>query len=121
MAKAGANQHQRRITVRKAADCIGSSADFAVQAFNAVVAANLQPMLMRIMSVSQGFFYAVLQRLRGGPQFHLAELVRNLRSLAPTGISVFLREDYLEHIAHFFGMFAGNVAEHMRMKCTMQR
>ena len=53
-------------------DGIGSSADFTIDTFNAVIAANPKPRLMRKIRVGQDFAHSVTKRT--GSTFHFGGL-----------------------------------------------
>ena len=103
-------EHQSAVTVREAANRMGTSPDLTVDPFNTVVGADTQPMLRRVVRISQRFGDAILQRFCGAAELGFPQILCHFLRFAQTGGLVFLRKDRLEHRADFFGTGAGYLA-----------
>lgn len=116
MAKSGADQHQRRVSVRKAAHHTGAPADFPVQPFYDIVGANSRPMLRGEVCIGQSFFHAVLNLFCRLLQFHSTKFCHHCRGLLTSRFFVLLGMDGLEHFSDQFHLGFGNHREHVAVK-----
>lgn len=60
MAESGTDQHESRVTVRETAHHSGTVADFSIEPFNDIVAADAGPVFAGKVAVSQSFLNTIL-------------------------------------------------------------
>ena len=100
MAKAGADQHQGRVTVRERPYHAGPAADLTVQPLDHVVGADARPVFAGKIAVGQRLLNAVLDLLGSLLQLHGAQLGDHSLRLLTGRLFALLRVDRLEHFCH---------------------
>ena len=116
MSQAGANQHQRAVSIREGTDSLGAALDLSIQAFQSIVRADPGPVLTGKTHISQSLFYALLDLLCSCIQFHLTQSICNLGGLFPGRSETFLGMDRLEHHSYFSDLAIRDYREHIAVE-----
>ena len=114
MAKAGTDQHQGGVAVRKCPHHAGAPTDLTVQPLDHVAGTDAGPMLAGKITVGQRLLNAVLDLLGSLLQFHGAQLGDHSLCLLAGRLLTLLGVDRLEHFATILTLDLGTTEKTLR-------
>ena len=116
MTKPCADQHQRRVPVRKCSDHPCPAPDLTVHPLDYIVGSDLRPMLGGKVTVGQRFLDTRLNLLRSLRQLHGLQFRNHCGSLFTGCLLALLCVDGFQHFRHIFDLGFGHNGEYISVK-----
>ncbi len=105
MSEPGTDQHHSRISIWKAADHSGSTANLFHDPFKTVICPQTAPVFIWEVHICQRFLHTVFYKIYDPFQLHNLQFSDHKRHLLPSGFFIFLSMNCLKHCHDIMKMF----------------